>query len=124
MGKEREEQSSMAKTAIGRSAFLEYDTVISGKKYILGLPFPAQSFKNTWTFLSDENSKGVLIFLTTPFITNTPEFMLTNYFWKAPKDWGWLPGEPKVIRGLGLCPYPYLQGGERGWRLISITNGQ
>lgn len=44
--------------------------------------------------------------------------------WEVPQDWGWLPGEPQVIRGLGLCPYPYLQGGERGWRLISITNGQ
>ena len=38
--------------------------------------------------------------------------------WKAPKDGGWLPGEPTMHTGVKLLvPLPDLQGWARGWPL-------
>ena len=58
-------------------------------------------------------------------VSTTPS-LLMRWFLEALKDGGWLPGEPTMgLEGWNFQSHPPdLWGGERGWRLSSITNGQ
>lgn len=83
------------------------DVVIHNNKYLFGSPFVSST-----ELLKNPKISGVLLL----------NFYWDD-FWKVPKDGGWLSGEPTSRwEGWNLSPLPDLRGGERGWRLSSVTN--
>lgn len=92
------------------------DIAIYTKKYLLGpfsVPYPAQSFKNSQSFLREESNEGYLLLCKwCDFGTHL-------------KMEAGLPGEAALwLEGWNFHPHPWPPGLREGLEVVSPANGQ